>query len=509
MFLKKISEKTDNKFPFVRIKEVVFDRENFSVEMVIVVPYNIDYKVWNDDVREELEKNCRELMPDTFAVSFRYVKSTLDEDIIKRVVKNYFVENNKALIGQIDEENIAVNINKNIVKITLPCFDCVCDYMQKSGIVDKLTDYLNRNFVADKININLVKIGKQDTKEILVKQEDVYIDRGIVNISAQHALKGSGIDSRPRYISRYDKPKDSVCICGSVSGFTRRVSKTKGYVFYNFTLDDTTGTMDVIVFTRSKKKACLDCVENDQYLVVEGKLEQDDYRKGLCLFADKVDYCKIDFDEMQANMKASYDAQKKKNKSYPMPYHGSGNANLMDFLEETCDLLNNRDVVVFDLETTGLDQARDRIIEIGAVKLVKGEIVSYYSTMVDPKMLIPPAASSVNNIYDKDVADAPYIEDCLPDFMDYCKGCVIVAHNAGFDVGFVKRECTSLGLSFDNMVYDSLQLAQKAFPGFGRYNLGFLCKKLGIELNNAHRAYFDAEATARLFIKEANKLQLK
>lgn len=157
--------------------------------------------------------------------------------------------------------------------------------------------------------------------------------------------------------------------------------------------------------------------------------------------------------------------------------------------------------VVFDLETTGFSPTRNRIIEIGAVKVEQGKISERFSTFVNPKVPIPPRITELTGIEDSMVADAPEIETVLPEFLAFCEGCVLVAHNAGFDYSFICKKSEAQGISVDFTVVDTVGIARVLFPHLARYTLDNVAKTLKISLENHHRAVEDAEATAGIFEK--------
>lgn len=157
--------------------------------------------------------------------------------------------------------------------------------------------------------------------------------------------------------------------------------------------------------------------------------------------------------------------------------------------------------VVFDLETTGFSPTRCRIIEIGAVKVQGGEIVDRFSTFVDPHMPIPPRIKELTKITDEMVAGAPDISSILPDFMRFCDGSILVAHNAAFDHGFIKAKAAELGAETFYTVVDTVGIARVLFPDMGKATLDAVAKKMKISLENHHRAVEDAEATAQIFVK--------
>ncbi len=156
--------------------------------------------------------------------------------------------------------------------------------------------------------------------------------------------------------------------------------------------------------------------------------------------------------------------------------------------------------VVFDIETTGLDKKRDRITEIGAVKIENGAITDTWSTFVNPQRPIPENISALTHITDEMVKDAPLISEALPEFLSFCKGCTLVAHNAKFDTGFIKQNCGELGLDYDFAYVDTVMLAKCLYPELHNFRLETVAKRLKVVLDNHHRAVDDAKATADAYI---------
>ncbi len=156
--------------------------------------------------------------------------------------------------------------------------------------------------------------------------------------------------------------------------------------------------------------------------------------------------------------------------------------------------------VVFDIETTGLNAQKDRITEIGAVKIKEGRIIDKFSAFVNPGIPIPSFIVKLTGITDDMVMDAPPIEQVLNEFMEFIEGTVLVAHNADFDVGFIKHNARLSGEKIRNPYIDTLELCRKMFPELGKYKLNLVAKHLGIELENHHRAVDDSLATAKIFL---------
>ena len=159
------------------------------------------------------------------------------------------------------------------------------------------------------------------------------------------------------------------------------------------------------------------------------------------------------------------------------------------------------DYVVFDLETTGFSPIHDEIIEIGAVKVSGGKVCDHYSTFINPGCPVPRRITDLTGIDDSMVKDAPGPDRVLPDFLEFCRGCSLVAHNAEFDVSFVEEKAAGLGCETDFTVLDTVQMARLLLTGLNRFKLNTVCKHLGIKQEHHHRAVDDARVTAEVFIR--------
>ena len=159
------------------------------------------------------------------------------------------------------------------------------------------------------------------------------------------------------------------------------------------------------------------------------------------------------------------------------------------------------DFVVFDIETTGFSPVNNRIIEIGAVKVSGGEIVDRYSTFVNPDVPIPFEIEKLTHIKDEMVMDSPQIDVILPQFLEFCDGCVMVAHNANFDMSFIMENCRRLGYPAEFTYVDTMNTARILLPNQAKHTLDAVAKTLNVVLESHHRAVDDAECTAHIFVK--------
>ena len=154
---------------------------------------------------------------------------------------------------------------------------------------------------------------------------------------------------------------------------------------------------------------------------------------------------------------------------------------------------------MFDIETTGFSPVNDRIIEIGAVKVREGKITERFSAFVNPGKPIPFRIEQLTGINDAMVLDAPGIEEVLPRFLDFCGDAVLAAHNAGFDMSFIKENVRRAGILKEFTYLDTMGIARLLLPGQAKHTLDAVAKTLHISLENHHRAVDDAECTAEMY----------
>ena len=180
-------------------------------------------------------------------------------------------------------------------------------------------------------------------------------------------------------------------------------------------------------------------------------------------------------------------------------------AYLVDDLKEIITNSKNQSLddsyVVFDLETTGFSPNTCKIIEIGAVKVENGMITERFSEFVNPQVPIPFKIEELTGIRDDMVMGAETIEEILPRFMEFCEGCVMIAHNAEFDMSFIRKNCMDLDIPCNHTVGDTVAMARILLPALHRFKLDTVAKALKISLENHHRAVDDAECTAHIFVK--------
>ena len=165
-------------------------------------------------------------------------------------------------------------------------------------------------------------------------------------------------------------------------------------------------------------------------------------------------------------------------------------------------LLRDTPWIAFDLETTGLSAATDRVVEIGAVRILNGRVAGRRNWLVNPGRPIPERATAVHGITDADVAGAAAFPVAYAEFRGFVSNAVLVAHNARFDVRFLEQETSRANLPVPtNAVLDSLALARRWFPELERHNLKALATHFEVRPKRYHRARHDAETLAAVLLK--------
>lgn len=172
--------------------------------------------------------------------------------------------------------------------------------------------------------------------------------------------------------------------------------------------------------------------------------------------------------------------------------------------------INGLEIVVFDVETTGLSPIDgDRIIEIAAMKVKDFKVTDQFYSLINPKRFLPAQAMAVNGITEEMVADAPFSEEVMPKFIDFIGGACVAGHNVKFDLNFVCFELSLLNrkLKDQTPAIDTLKMARELFPYLSTYKLTYLARALGISVDGAHRAMTDVETTVKVMLRMIEKAQ--
>lgn len=170
-------------------------------------------------------------------------------------------------------------------------------------------------------------------------------------------------------------------------------------------------------------------------------------------------------------------------------------------------MAHENEIISFDVETTGLQPLTERVIELAAARWRDGEVVETFTTFINPGKPIPPESRAIHGITDADVADAPAMAKVLKDFQAFAGDSPLLAHNAGFDIGFMAVECARARIKVrETKVLDTLALARLAYPQSPSHRLDRLATALRLNARESHRALADAITAGRLWIDAKSRL---
>jgi DNA polymerase-3 subunit alpha (Gram-positive type) len=160
--------------------------------------------------------------------------------------------------------------------------------------------------------------------------------------------------------------------------------------------------------------------------------------------------------------------------------------------------------VCFDIETTGLNPQQDKIIEIGAVKVVNKKIVGIFNELIHPQMKLPAIITSITGINDAMLVNADTLDNVIPRFLEFAGDHIVLGHNIMFDYSFIKKAAAKMNMGFEKTGIDTLELSRYLHRDLESRSLENMCRHYQIHNDHAHRAYDDAKATAMLYVQLCN-----
>ena len=501
------------------------EKQRIIEQATLILPkqFKYDFKFVKNFISEErISEDFAKFMDKTFpSVSYKLESVRLSEltFFIKTKIDNNSFEHAK--------EKHFVDVVKTYFKKLYEDYDFECEITQDEVFVEDQAELLKQSYVEEEVDIFAKrKIEVSDIVQIVGEQFEPMADYIVDKTSPEESVVVCGkikmikdIVLKPRTRKKQDnevaenaEEQTEETSSEPVESEQTEQVETTGYQrkMYKWTLEDFTGSIGCVFFSNKENQSKLEKLEAGSVIVVRGKLEEDKFSKGMSLMVKDIAYCSLPetFEE--------YIEYKKEKPFYewvePEPVVVYRQDTLMNFADsdECPDYLKGKTFVCFDFETTGLHfETGDKIVEIGAVKIVDGKITEKFMCFVDPEKHIPAEASAISGIVDEDVAGAPKDFEALQDFYKFTRGAILTGYNIiNFDMVFLRGQGKNCRWNFDNEVVDTFKLAQKFVHGVKNYKLGTIAEKLGVVLDNAHRAVFDAIATAEVFIKLASNLKI-
>lgn len=449
------------------------------------------------EVSEEIVNIMRPFLPPIFSdINVEITKIVTVEEFVKSSVVKFLKDRHHIACSGIDESNVSVKLG-NPVLVNLSLEKTVYDFFIGRGVGDELKEKLETIFVddffVDATDTGREAVDKEKLKEIPTEKVEAVLRRTL-KVDEVARLFDDDTTDVATYIADTGDMLGSVYLAGVITNITERTTKT-GKPYYIIEFNDRTGSISGTIFPTKDKLPKIKKLAAGSEIIINGEFQMRNEYKNLRIFT--VNLCSFPKNFVpKERPKKPVPSEYKLIKPQKMVVENQDNF-LVDTSVPKCFL--NRTFVVFDFETTGTD-IDDKITEVGAVKIIDGKVVSYFSSLINPGKHIPTEIQQMTGITDEAVSTAPPFEDVCADFYRYCYGSTLVAHNAEFDTRFLKRQSKQLDYIYDNPVMDTLAISREVVYGVANHKLDTLCEKFNIPLVH-HRAYNDAYATAQLFIE--------
>lgn len=401
------------------------------------------------------------------------------------------------------------------------------------------------------------QIKEDELKSVMPTQsvDITSLDTGFDAESAE-IIKGRAIREKPLPISEVIQNLGSkVVIVGDV--FASEIKELRNEkTVVTFDVTDYSGSLKIKVFCKNEEVSSLklDTIKNGMTLLVSGKIDYDSYARDITISPNsiikvkripKMDtypekrvelHCHTNMSSMdavtdavtlinraalwghqamaitdhgivQAFPDAMYNQPKGLKVIYGCESYVVNDLDKLRILNKPDSRSINDEIIIFDVETTGLSYSKDRITEIGAIKLKNMQVVDSFDIYVNPERHIPEKITELTGISDEMVADAPKEKEALLKFMEFCgDNPVLAAHNANFDTSFINGICTRQSVEFNYNYIDTLVLCQCMLPEMGHHKLNQVAKQLKLGKFDHHHASDDALVLAKIYIELIGKL---
>ena len=538
-FTEELNRLTSNKYDFM-LKSALFKQD---ADFCLVEILYKDGVLFTPSLRAEIENFALSFLPSNIKYEFSFIKRYISEERILEDVQNYLEKNYPSIAIQI--QSVKLSDNKFEINIVVDKLSYQHALNRKINIeIERFlkSEYSNFDYLCE---IEKGSVVKENTKQDVIanfteENIDIYANRKIEFFDVV-PLVGEFLDGeKADYIKDKTSPEQLVIVCGKIQSIQEKVIKRKlkqvdveeqkdiddsqvlegqstelpedekqeeipkyQRKLYKFTLTDFTGSINCVFFSNKENQSKIEKLDTDSVVVVRGNIESDEYSGGNTLKVKDIAYCSL-----PENQKEFIEYRKEKpfyEFVEPEKIITYSQDNLLNFAEvkQVPKYLQNKTFVCYDFETTGLHYVNgDKIIEIGAVKIENGKITEKFMSFVDPEKHIPEESSAISGIVDSDVQGAPTADKVLQDFYKWTRGAVIIGYNnINFDNIFLIGQGKSARWNFDNETDDVYRWAQKYVRGAKNFKLKTIADKIGVTLDNAHRAVYDALATAEIFLR--------
>ena len=519
---------------------------------------------------KDIEEIIKKSFPDfKIYINIKYkidTNSQKDMEIYIDRIRNYILDKIPSSSSWI--EGIKFELDENTLKLLIPN-DIALHSMDRNGFMDDLRSMVLSE-VGLKLFLSSREINPIEAESFLEEkyQEEKSISQDVLLNSNYEAKKSNGraksskdyifgkaIKSELIKINTVDLQTGTAAVKGEIFQLDTRDIKGNRTLISFYISDWTDSILAKAFLPKDKAEELLANIKSGDYVILEGDVVYDSYSKTVAIMLkslqkvekeerkDQADEKRIELHlhTQMSSMDGVTNVKKLIERAHSWGHpavaitdHGVVQAfpDAMEISERLGMkiiyglegyLVNDKkqiitaynpdrdydEFVIFDIETTGLSAINDAITEIGAVKVKDGEVIDSFSQLVNPGREIPEFITNLTGITNEMVKDAPTIDEVIVDFNEFIQGSVVVAHNASFDVGFIRENLKKVGLGLYNPVLDTLELARAVFPDLKNHKLNTLAEHLEVVLENHHRALDDANATKDIFLKTMELLKAR
>ncbi len=478
------------------------------VEGKVVTFHIITDRTYTQDDAAYAQSVASRYTPAGYRAEVKLLKSVPDAAGVRKVVSDFLKGRFPAVAAFISPEEIEVVTDKNGGRFFIPIGENDRAQLLSDGVLDALHEALERSFCGAWYGeFRFEKRERGDIEESALPPAERILPPRTFAIENYEVIDGAE-PKTALYVADLKQEAQNISLCGNIVFCDERQTKT-GKPWFSLTVSDGTASVRASYFPKKATLEKIRALKTGDSIVITGDNE---LWNGSLSFKAKF----VDFGTPPAGFvpeaRPSRPVPANYRAVFPVPEVNMVQGGLFD-RDTLSDAFKKRDFVVVDLETTGLNMnavggTMDRIIEVGAVKIVGGKITERFSTFVACPTKLPDEIVRLTGITDDMLVGAPNISDVIADFYKFCAGAELVAHNGlGFDFKFIRNYGEKEGYLFEHRLHDTLLLAQELLPMLSNHKLDTLAEKFGFTFNH-HRAFDDAFVTAKIFLEFAKMKEI-
>jgi DNA polymerase III epsilon subunit family exonuclease len=459
-------------------------------------------------------------LPTEFSARVKIAKRVIDEELVRDRIYSYVTERFPAAAAFLKVEDIKVQMLESGANFDFEVAASEQSLFASGKMLDGVSAYLSSRYCGTFYgNVRVVEKARDTSvlnAPVEVKEEQFVSEVRTFPIEDYKRIDGADVlPTEAVYIADMGGMDGVFAVCGEITYFeekkyvkhNEKTDQDEERTRYSVTVSDGSGLLRCTYFPKKATQEKIRTLQVGDKIVIIGSNEE--FNGTPSFKASKINLGRPP-EGFTPKAKASKPVPKYYHTVFPEPYVEYKQAGFFDPTEKP-EALKGRTIVVFDLETTGLVWQpsmgkMDKIIEVGAVKLIDGEIREKFSTFVACNERLSPKIVELTGIHDEDLRGAPTVDKVMADFFKFVDGAILVGHNVNFDYGFIRHYGKDNGYVFTNPSLDTVTLAQEqlASVGLANYKLNTVAEYYGIDFNH-HRAFEDAATTAKIFVQLIKK----